>query len=190
MLDSIVKVITGKVKLRGATDGTLIGNTGDSLKVTTSGDVVIGSLFSYAGLINMAASTLDNPMLLISNPSNSGKTLIFLRLAVNTTSTNQSTYFNIWANPTVTSNGTSATINRRQVGGTATSVALAYTLPTTSGGLLLAEFYNAINTNTEELILPARTITLLPGNKLLLTGQSSQNNRTAVVTLVWEELSI
>lgn len=36
MLDSIVKVITGKVKLRGATDGTLIGNVGDKLKVDAS----------------------------------------------------------------------------------------------------------------------------------------------------------
>lgn len=33
MLDSIVKVITGKVKLRGDTDGTLIGNNSDSIKV-------------------------------------------------------------------------------------------------------------------------------------------------------------
>jgi hypothetical protein len=36
MIDSVFKYIVGLVKLRGATDGTLIGNTSDSLKVATT----------------------------------------------------------------------------------------------------------------------------------------------------------
>lgn len=37
MLNSVLKIIRGIIKLRGDTDGTLIGNDGDALKVTTSG---------------------------------------------------------------------------------------------------------------------------------------------------------
>jgi hypothetical protein len=36
IIDSIFKVVTGIIKLRGATDNTLIGNVGDRLKVTSN----------------------------------------------------------------------------------------------------------------------------------------------------------
>lgn len=41
--DSIVKVITGILKIRGGTDATIIGNTGDKLRVITEASTTIGT---------------------------------------------------------------------------------------------------------------------------------------------------
>lgn len=43
MIDSIVKVVRGILKLRGATDNTLIGNVSDSLKVNQTNSIPAGS---------------------------------------------------------------------------------------------------------------------------------------------------
>src|SRR5574343_541229 len=69
MLDSIVKVITGKVKIRGATDNTLIGNSGDRLKVQMAPyepatfsvlvpSVAIANNKSMVSLLNASGSTV------------------------------------------------------------------------------------------------------------------------------------
>ncbi len=63
MLNSILKVIRGIVKLRGTTDNTLIGNVGDRLKVETSvtGSANISSKFRVE--FNQSTQTVTNPTL-------------------------------------------------------------------------------------------------------------------------------
>jgi len=46
MIDSVVKVIRGAVKIFGNSDNTLIGNVGDALKVTSRSDILSSKTFS------------------------------------------------------------------------------------------------------------------------------------------------
>jgi hypothetical protein len=69
MLDSIIKVITGKVKLRGDTDDTLIGNLSDRIKIdfqemqketyiVGSTSIAIGNNKSMLSLLNADAAKI------------------------------------------------------------------------------------------------------------------------------------
>lgn len=64
MINSVLKVINGIIKIRGATDGTLIGNISDALKVTHAPTVT-------ATLTSVSAST-SSVSLLGSNSARKG----------------------------------------------------------------------------------------------------------------------
>lgn len=59
MLDTIVKYVTGLVRLKGGTDGTVIGNTSDSLKVDTElpAQITMGNAMSNPTTPPVAAFT-------------------------------------------------------------------------------------------------------------------------------------
>ncbi len=64
MINSILKIVQGWVKIKGATDGTFIGNTGDYLKVDVKQPVAIGEV-DYVYALKDAFGRIRT-----SNPSN------------------------------------------------------------------------------------------------------------------------
>lgn len=154
-----------------------------------SGIVNDGSLFSAAAVVIAATAGADNPLVLITNPSGSGKSLFIWRGRFGSTVTNVAISFKIYSNPTITLAGTSLPITNRNIGGISNlnSVATVTTLPTTStlGTLITAlnvgQNNNSIDMNEEF------AIKVNPGNSLLITGAPSSNNREATMTLVWQE---
>lgn len=145
-------------------------------------------VYSIAVLVNAASSTAHNPLLLLKNPSGSGKVIYFLRAVGNTTISNERTLFSVVENPTVTANGTSATPRSRNIGGGApSSVVLAYTLPTISSATLINSYAQAgENTNDQEFV-SMQQMSLQPGNSILITGQPKSNSRVQQITIVWAE---
>lgn len=148
-----------------------------------------GSLFSVAAVIVAAGAGVDNPLLLITNPTGSGKSLFLWRSRFGSTVTNVAMSFKIFSNPVITLTGTSVSATNRSIGGIGNPapIAVVTTLPTASalGALITAlnvgQNNNSIDMNEEF------AIKLNPGNSLLVTGSPSSNNREATMTIVWQE---
>lgn len=85
MIDSVVKVIRGAVKIFGNTDNTLIGNVGDALKVTSKSDILSSKTFS--ALVVGSVIGNNKSMFSIVNASGSGVVIriIDIRLINNQT---------------------------------------------------------------------------------------------------------
>lgn len=195
MLQSILKVVRGIVKLRGNTDNTLIGNTGDRLKVDSVVSIDIGSsldanqAYSCAVKgINAASAATDNPLMLLRNPSGSGKNIYITAIHAGCEITNVNSTFSIFVNPTVTANGTGQDEVANSIGtGAPASVALLTTLPTVSAiGTRLAARTQGQNTNSED-VLSAQYIKIAPDNSILITADPSSNNRAQTISIFWIE---
>lgn len=151
--------------------------------------VLSNKLYSFADQINMDTSEIDNPIILLKNPSGSTKQFVFWRARFGILVQNNYAHYKFWVNPTITANGTSGTIVNTNLGGGAPSSQMeVYTLPTISnnGTLMalytLAENGNSVMTDTEA------TIALQPGNSLLITGNPKSNDRDAMCSLLWLEV--
>lgn len=185
---------TQQTKLKGNTDGTLVGNVGDALKVTagSSGQkelVAAGQVFSVVvSDFNLASSTTDNPIMLIKNPSGSGKNLYIIDIFTGTTESTVATKYQVFANPTVTTNGTSLTVRSRTIKTSPTATVMeAYSGPTVSAsGNSLSIFVNQQAQNAVSIITSFQ-VRVEANNTLLITGRPSSNNRTANITVVWSE---
>ena len=180
--------------VKGGSDDTLIGNVSDALKVTagSSGQkelVAAGQVFcAVVDDFNLSSFSTDNTILLIKNPNASGKNLYIIDVFAGTLESSVAIKYKVFANPTITSNGTSKTITSRTIKASPTaSVMEAYTGPTVSAnGTALSEFVNQQASNAVS-ILTSFQIRLEPNNNLLITGKPSSNNRTAILTVVWSE---
>jgi hypothetical protein len=147
-----------------------------------------GKVFSLSAQLNMAAADSDNPLILIRNPSGSGKTLYLYRMSFGINVNNVNANFKLKHTPTITSNGTTATPVNTNIGHANTSVMNVYTLSTLSAsGTQLNSLTVAQNGNTFDF-LGDFSIWLPPGKDLVLTGDPSSNNRESSVTLVWAEV--
>lgn len=195
MIAGILRVVQGIVKLRGGTDLTIIGNTGDKLKVDSSGAtsevptlLSTNKLYSAAFDASAAVSNTNNPILLFRNPAASGKVLKIWRIRTDSDVTNVALNARIYANPTITLNGTSVSAFSRNVGGGAASaVALVTSLPTLSVlGSLLEAWVNGQNSNSFDGA-PDFSMAIQENNSILLTINPSSNNRNCVVSIIWSE---
>ncbi len=147
-------------------------------------------MFSVGLAINMATASTDNPLILLRNPSGSGKRIMIWQLFVGVNVTNVSALFKVFANPTVTANGTSQTVYSRKIGQALTPVGLVNTLSTvSSAGSQLQAFSLGQNTNAEPMVSEF-SIMLEPNNSMLITGSPSSNNREAAVTVTWTEVTL
>lgn len=179
------------ISLVGASDGTRIGNSGDSLKVTSTGvqDYVNQSkMFSASFDITAASAGSNNPLLLFRNPSGSGKVVYIYSIQAGCAVANVSFKFRLFANPTVTSNGTARTPRQRNIGSATVASSLINTLPTvSSSGNELSALVNGQNTNSV-VFAEGFSIEVQPNNAFLITGDPLSNNRAAVITITWVEL--
>lgn len=146
-----------------------------------------GKVFSLTDAVNAASASSENPIFLLKNPSGSGKTFYIYKFSANMNVTNVGAKFGIYANPTITTNGTSMTPANQLIGGGA-SAATAFKLSTVSApGTLLQGFCSGSNVASFRMIDDCGII-LPANNNLLITCNPVSNHREAVLNLVWVEL--
>lgn len=156
---------------------------------TSIGLVNDGSLYCVSTVLFAATSDIDNGLVLIRNPAGSGKFIYVWRGRFGCITTNVAIVFKIFANPTVTLNGTSLGIVNRNIGMVSppASVALVTTLPTIAASGSTVTIANVGQNNNSIDLNEDFSIKLSPGNSLLITASPNSNNRPTAITLVWQE---
>lgn len=141
--------------------------------------------FGYATGINQPTAGTANPLILLKNPTGSGKTLYISFVSYGIAVANVLGTIRFYKGPTITSNGTSQTI--QSFGGGTTAMEL-YTVPTISAnGSLLSSFVTGQNNNS--VIVPVNfEIGLAANTNLLITGDPGSNNRQAEISVRWIEI--
>jgi hypothetical protein len=150
--------------------------------------VIANAVYTVGTAINMATMGADNPILLIKNPITNTKILYIYSIILGLDVANNAADFELYANPTVTTNGTSQTPQNNNVGNSTASVMQIFTLPTvSSNGTQINEFFYGQNQNSINF-LANLSIAIQPGNSILLVGNPiNSNNRPATVSLTWVE---
>jgi hypothetical protein len=149
-----------------------------------------GILFSTVHELANVGSSEKN-LLHLLNPSGSGKNLIIWKIILSCFDTISSqVYFRVYANPTITGNGTALTIsNGRIMTSPTASIANAYHSPTTSAlGVLRFSGVTIGGTAAQSLPLQiAGGLILEPNNRLLITGRADGTNRDTAFYIEWSE---
>jgi hypothetical protein len=144
-----------------------------------------------ASAFTITPANADNVAVYIKNPSASGKTLVLQQIEItcNATSGGTSAALVLWklfANPTSSANGTTATINTTSIGSGATTAMTAFTTPTVSanGTLLYASTATAgVPTVQKDMTI----FRLAANNNLLITLNGGVNNVVVDVVVLWSE---
>lgn len=180
-------------------DSVKVGDGTDFITIETSGNIfsatesrlftMSNKMYSVALEVNASSNGIDNMAILIRNPVGSGKILYFYMLSANVQINNVFVTYKLFANPTITTNGTSQTPVSMNVGGGAgAAVALINTLPTVSAnGSALAAKTVAQNSSEVNLVTNG-IIALNPNNSMLVTANPQSNNRVSAFTLHWAEI--
>jgi hypothetical protein len=159
--------------------------TAATISAYTSANKVYVTAFN----VNMPSSGTDNPLLLVRNPTGSGKTLYVYKLGFGSTVANVSAVFKVFADPTVTANGTSQAATSLNVGGGApTASVLATSTPTVTADGAEIESYEAGSNNNSGSFVEDFSIHVAANHSLLITGNPGSNNRDAALTIVWVEV--
>lgn len=190
------------VALNETTEVTIVdgsSNAGAEMVVETLGNINVSDVsrlytlnnktYSNAFEINAASSGTDNPAILIRNPNGSGKIAYFFVASAGVQINNVFVTYKIFANPTITTNGTSQTPASLNVGGGAGAASiLINTLPTISanGTVLVAKLMSQNGTTVE--MTQNGIIALNPNNSMLITANPQSNNRVSAYTLHWAEI--
>lgn len=148
-------------------------------------------IYSAASSASAASSGADNPIMYFRNPNASGVKMIILNFFANTAVTNVVMEYKVYANPTVSANGTTVDIFSRNIGNSAPAAqGLVTTLPTvTSVGSRLAWTSNGQNSNAESVVSEA-FLTVQPNNNFLFVADPSSNGRAVNFTIVWAEVPL
>lgn len=204
--DHIKDIFPKKMGVVAGDDFTPIGHVGDALKTSISAiptvDVVsqdsaqyycdTNQLYSAAADINCVTASTDNRILLFRNPSGSGKKIFVWAIVAGSTVTNVAIQFKVFANPTITSNGSTITAYPRNIGNSQPSaVGLVTSLPTiTANGGFISNISVGQNTASSIIFDSSFSVCIQPGNSILLTGNPTSNNRNAAVSIIWAEVNV
>jgi len=174
-------------------------STGNQLAIEALGNLAaqdVSRLFTInnktytnAFEINAATGGADNTQILIRNPNGSGKILYFFMLSVGVEINNVFVTYKVFANPTITTNGTAQTpVSLNLGGGAGAAVALVNTLPTVSAsGTPL--IFKLMSQNGDQVELTSDGILAVnPNNSLLISANPQSNNRVSAYTLHWAEI--
>lgn len=151
--------------------------------------VDLGYVYGVAANIAAATSGTHNPLLYIKNPSGSGKQLYLYRMTTGITVANVFMNFRLYANPTVSANGTALTISNRDIGHAwGASAMQAYSVPTVTslGTAIHANWVIGQNTNSIDGV-ESFALHVEANSTILLTGNPSSNNREAAIYIAWAE---
>jgi hypothetical protein len=156
---------------------------------TISDYVSANKVYVTAFNVNMPSAGTDNPLLLVRNPTGSGKILYVYKLGFGSTVANVSAIFKVFANPTVTANGTSqAAVSLNIGGGAPVASMLSTSTPTVTAAGSEIESYEAGSNNNSGSFVEDFSIHVAANNSLLITGNPASNNRDAALTIVWVEV--
>jgi hypothetical protein len=145
--------------------------------------------YTTSTTVSMATSGTDNPLILIRNPSGSGKVFYLWGVRCGISVANVFGTFRLFINPTVTVNGVSQTpVSLNGGGGAGASSMLVTTLPTvTVSGSQIETGVVGENADSVQ-IGDGFIIAIQANNSVLLTGSPSSNARNAELTIQWVEL--
>lgn len=146
-------------------------------------------LFGFVGSRGSIGTT-ELPVILLRNPSGSGKTLKPKLLIINNSATVSSQLrVRVYTAPTVTSTGTGATEIALDVGSGNTAGAEGYTSPTISAnGSQILDLMTLGGASAQDTQYAFPDGFQLRSNQdLLITAVSDGTNRTANITVWWEE---
>lgn len=177
-------------------------STGDQASVDTQKRLYIGREGTFQldcekkrlyGLVTETniATAVETRLILIRNPGGSGKVLYFQRLTVLLTNTaNSSGVIRVYLAPTISANGTAATIVNTNIGGGgAASAMTAFTTPTITAN---GTFAYATRVQGGDGAQPTEinfegSIAINPGVDLLVTGTPDGTNRNLIASFLWLE---
>lgn len=178
-------------ELKVNTDGSInVAGINEDIPSTASINYFVtnGKVFTFGMNLNMPSAGTNNPLLLLKNPSGSGKTIYIYKVSTGINVANVNACFKLFHTPTITSNGTSKTPVNSSIGHSTASSAELYSVPTISAsGTEMKTWSVGQNGNSIDFLgdfeirLPANT-------NLLLTGDPSSNNRESSLTLCWAEV--
>lgn len=134
-----------------------------------------------------AVGGAETAQFLISNPSNSNKRMKIYQITLGTNVSTNNNIFRMYANPTVTSNGTSLTPVCLHVDGQSTASSInVYKVPTVSANGSLMMNYIAPATST--VVIPCNhKIIIEKGQKLLITVRPNTTGVTYSINCFWIE---
>lgn len=136
---------------------------------------------------NLGTSGTEYPILLMRNPSGSGMAALIRLLGMNNITKTQTAIFRVYANPTVTSVGTTVPARYLVIGGISVAKTLITSSPVISAfGEVLHTYGTGANQNDLTRLLDA-TDTILSNNSYLVTGIGSNNNTAIDLTAEWTE---
>lgn len=189
-IDSILKVVRGIVKLRGDTDGTLIGNVKNKLR-TTSQDSLFSVIeneqaFNSTTDFNTLTGTTEKPYFLLRNPGSNTKPILTTFFEGGLDSVTARTIARIYADPTITADGTALTENNTYIKTSpATSTIDTFKLPTISanGTLLDIKIIAADQSSAGR----NRFFLVDPGHDILVTVENSIANVSMLLAVFWIE---
>lgn len=167
----------------------LVVNVDGSVNITTvtAYHTSQGNTYILSGSFNAASGGADNPILLIKNPSGSGKTLYIQRVVMNTSVTNVIVGYTFYYAPTITSNGTSETPRNALIGSSNTSAMTCFSLPTlSSNGTQLVEITLGQNSTAFNADIDG-AIQLQANQNLVIAARPASNNRAVQITVTWVE---
>lgn len=174
-------------KTMAASIPVVISSDQTAIPVGVTGIVDSGQMYSAGVSLNMATAGTDNPLLLLQNPSGSGKKVRIFFIYTGISTTNRAATFELYASPTVTSAGSAVTVVNRNIGGAGSASAVLTSLPTvSSAGTKFSSF--VVGQNTTSINLSQEfSLTLQPNTYMLITGDPSSNTTEAVLSLSWRE---
>jgi|WetSurMetagenome_2_1015567.scaffolds.fasta_scaffold762332_1 hypothetical protein len=144
---------------------------------------------SYA--FNLANSG-EKMAMYFRNPSGSGKTIKIVDITLGLTNTvSAAAIARIYANPTVSANGTAQSALPAYIGGSqAAAVGLVTSGPTVSvnGSLYLAEQVVSSSLGFSVTVDFDECLILAANNSLLITGDPDGTNRNMLLTITWIEV--
>lgn len=149
--------------------------------------------YFVAASVNLPSSGTETRVLLIRNPSNSGKVLALSRvMGLLTNTTGSMAIIRKYISPTITATGTAVTIYSMNVGGGASASAmLVYTGPTASavGNRFCSCLAISGTSGGKEADIDFQGMVYLqPGQDLLITGTPDGTNRGLEIDVMWWEM--
>ena len=148
-----------------------------------------GKMYTVAVSVNLASASLDNPIILIKNPTSNTKRLYLYKVNLGCDVANVNINFKLFHTPTISNNGSVLTpVNLFIGGGFPASSLEVYQLSTISvSGTIIQTYGTGQNTSSYDG-LQDFSIQVSPNSTILLTGKPSSNNRLSIITMVWAEV--
>lgn len=142
-----------------------------------------------------SVNTTEVPFVLIKNPSGSGKSIYIASIFLQSDPSEAGNWsiYQIYANPTVTANGTAITPQNNTIGAGNASIATPFYSSTVSAnGALLGIVQSGGNNNgptfTGSVILPEQPIVIPPNNSMLVTAKAKGNGTLCNFWFQWWEI--
>lgn len=152
------------------------------------GHMRAGYAFSASTNFISISGTSEVAMFLIKNPGGSGRDMKFHTIAFGADSNSSRGIFKFYAQPTITSNGTSLSASNNRIGDATTSIAEVYFTPTISAN---GTFITAlILGSAQNTLIVNRPVIMTPGINILVTVQNSQNNIPVIISPLWMEIPL